>query len=109
MPVLAAEFFIQPLVIDDIVSMHAARSRLKIGRAIQMRDAQRLQVFRYPGRVVKCETAVQLKTVCGCGYPSHTIPCASLNRWHERLCLLGIKYFDNGCQAPKYRQIVSFR
>jgi hypothetical protein len=77
MTVFAAQFFIQLLVIHDIVTMNASGSRLKVGRAINMRDAQRLQVFRGLGRMVKRETIVQLKTVCGRWYPSHKIPCAS--------------------------------
>jgi hypothetical protein len=71
MSFFAAEFGVDALMIDDVVAVHAAGSGLQIGRAIDMRDTERLEIGSDPYGVVECEAGVQLQTVSGVGNSGH--------------------------------------
>ena len=59
----SAKFLVDLLLIDDVVSMHAAFSGLHIGRAIDMRDSEILQIRKYSTCVGELEAGVELYAV----------------------------------------------
>ena len=62
-PVLAADFGIEFAVVDDVVAVRAARPRLEVGRAVQVADAERGQIWDGSGDVVEPATGVELHAV----------------------------------------------
>ena len=61
----AAKLHVRPRVVDDVVAVRAAWRRLKIRRAVRVRDAQFGQVVADSSRGVEGEVGVKLKTI-GC-------------------------------------------
>jgi hypothetical protein len=49
------ELFVHAAMIDDVVAMHAAGSGLQIRRAVNVRDAELMEIRRDCGCVVKGE------------------------------------------------------
>ena len=60
---LAAEFGIEPVVIDDVVAMRAAGARLQERRGIEMADAERAQIGHECGGLVEAEIRGELEAV----------------------------------------------
>jgi hypothetical protein len=59
-PFRATQLLIHAAMVDDIITMHAARSRLKVWRAVDVRDSQSFQVVSDRRRIIKGETSVKL-------------------------------------------------
>jgi hypothetical protein len=59
------ELGIHLMVVDDVVAVRAAGDGFQVGRAVEMTDAQVLQVRRDRGRRIEAETGVQLDAVRG--------------------------------------------
>jgi hypothetical protein len=57
---LIAEFGIELTVIDDVVAMGAAGSRLQVRRQIGVTDAQGLQIGRQLRHLIEAEATMQL-------------------------------------------------
>ncbi len=62
---IAAEFRIDPGVVDDVVAMGAALACLHEGRRIEMGDAERFQVGNNGGSRVEIEVRRELQAI-GC-------------------------------------------
>ena len=60
---VAAEFGIQPAVIDDVIAVGRALARLHERRGIEMRDAERLQIGNDFGGLVEIEIRGQLQPI----------------------------------------------
>ena len=60
-------------MVDDIVPVHAAGSRLKVGRTVHVRNAQSLQIIGCLHRIVERKVAMELHPVCGRGDTSHIL------------------------------------
>ena len=63
MPGRAAPLRVQSLGVDHVVPVSAARSRLKVGRAVQVCDTERGDVVGQLRRLVEAEAAVQLHPI----------------------------------------------
>ncbi len=74
----AAELGIEAGVIDDIVTMHAARPGFQIGRGVTMADAQFRQIGHQIRGIAKAKPAVELQPVSGAGDPGFDIHAAVL-------------------------------
>src|SRR5262249_60209258 len=62
---LAGEFGIERIMVDDVVAVRAARSCLQEGRSIKVADAECLEVRPERGGVVEAELGRELDTI-GC-------------------------------------------
>jgi len=60
----ASQFGIDALVIDNVVTVHAAWSGLQVWRAINVRDSERFEIRSDPNGVVERKASVQLQAVC---------------------------------------------
>ncbi len=58
-----AQLGVEAAVVDNVVTVRAARGCLQIGRAVEVADAQRGQIVSDGGSVVKGEARVQLDAV----------------------------------------------
>ena len=56
----AAYFWIQQVVVSDVVAVNAARTGLQYGRRIDVRNAQLRQIFNQLTRILKTKTLVKL-------------------------------------------------
>ena len=63
MSFFASEFVIHLLMIDNVVTVHAARSGLKVWRTIRVRNPQCLQIRSNVGCIIECEIRMQLQPV----------------------------------------------
>ena len=61
--IFAAELGIESVVVDHVIAVGAARSRLEEGRGVEMTDAQRLEIRHERGGGVETEARGQLETV----------------------------------------------
>ena len=61
----AAKLHVRSRVIDDVVAVRASGRRLKVGRAVRVRDAQFGEVVADSSRGVEREVGAKLKTI-GC-------------------------------------------
>ena len=76
---LRADFRIEPVVIDDVVAVRRARTRLHDRRGIDMADAKRRKVRHELRGVAKGEPAMELQAIGGAdrreivGQPAHSV------------------------------------
>jgi hypothetical protein len=71
MGLLAAEFVVHTMVVDDIVTVLTTRRSLQIRRAVDMGNAEAANIIGNLRRRVEAETGVQLQTICSDWNPSH--------------------------------------
>src|SRR5271166_1222995 len=76
---LRADFRIEPVVIDDVVAVRRARTRLHDRRSVDMADAQRREVRHQLRRIGEGEPAMELQSISGpdrseaVGQPAHSV------------------------------------
>ena len=61
--ILAAELGVERIVVDHVISVQAARTRLEERGSIEMADAKRLEIRHQRGRLVEAEVRSELDTV----------------------------------------------
>ena len=59
----AAQLLIYLAMVDDVITVAAVRRGLQVGRAVDMRDAELLEVRSDRGRIVKTELFMELQPV----------------------------------------------
>ncbi len=64
-PLFASQFLVDSLVIDDVITVHASRCGLQVGRTVDVGNAQTLQIRRDLCRMVKRKSGIQLQTIGG--------------------------------------------
>src|SRR5919197_3699117 len=60
---LGADFWIEPVVVDDVVAMRRAGARLHDRRRVEMADAECGEVRHQGSGVAECELAMELEAV----------------------------------------------
>ena len=80
----AAELFVDVAMIDYVVTVGASGCGLEIGRAVDVRDAEFVQILRDVCGVVEGEVLVKLETVGRLGSSGHSLAPVE----HELLIVL---------------------
>src|SRR6185437_15671521 len=65
----AADLRVEGVVIDDVITVGAARARPEVGGAVDVTDAKRREVGDDRGQVLESESSVELYAVRGAGNP----------------------------------------
>ena len=91
----AAQLLVDPAVIDHVIAMHAARRRLQIRRAVDVRDAEVAKIFGDGRGVLKGESLMELQPISGSRNSQHN------NRRRSRVYLVEVRTCREGCRFHK--------